>query len=237
MAKYVIHEHQRHHGLDDRRGADADAGIMASLRHDLNLLTVHVEPPARQPQAGGRLEGRADHDVLTARYSTKDTARVVAEKPSFRHLVPVLGAFLGNAVEPGPDFDALGRIDAHHGAGQICVELAVYRRSESRRHVAGDHVDAGADRIPGLSQRIHVVLEFGNLLRKSGVRVSMAESIDAFQALDELSLGERDVFRDALRATMVKIADGDDFKMPATIDDPAILDEIRTALQTLGYAG
>ncbi|MHC9234439.1 propionate-CoA ligase PrpE [Pseudooceanicola sp. 502str34] len=40
-----------------------------------------------------------------------------------------------------------------------------------------------------------------------------------------------------LRATMVKIADGEDFKLPATIDDPAILDEIREALRTLGYAG
>ncbi|UWR23186.1 propionyl-CoA synthetase [Sulfitobacter sp. S190] len=39
-----------------------------------------------------------------------------------------------------------------------------------------------------------------------------------------------------LRATMVKIADNQDFKLPATIDDPAILDEIRTALQTIGYA-
>ena len=39
-----------------------------------------------------------------------------------------------------------------------------------------------------------------------------------------------------LRATMVKIADGEAFKMPATIDDPAILDEIKAALQTIGYA-
>jgi propionyl-CoA synthetase len=39
-----------------------------------------------------------------------------------------------------------------------------------------------------------------------------------------------------LRATMVKIADGAEFKMPATIDDPAILDEIRAALQSLGLA-
>ena len=39
-----------------------------------------------------------------------------------------------------------------------------------------------------------------------------------------------------LRATMVKIADSEAFKMPATIDDPAILDEIRSALQTIGYA-
>ncbi|NNK79382.1 MAG: AMP-binding protein, partial [Litoreibacter sp.] len=38
-----------------------------------------------------------------------------------------------------------------------------------------------------------------------------------------------------LRGTMVSIADGKDFKMPATIDDPAILDEIAEALKTLGY--
>jgi propionyl-CoA synthetase len=38
-----------------------------------------------------------------------------------------------------------------------------------------------------------------------------------------------------LRGTMVKIADGIDWKMPATIDDPAILDEIGTALRRLGY--
>ncbi len=39
-----------------------------------------------------------------------------------------------------------------------------------------------------------------------------------------------------LRGTMVSIADGKDYKMPATIDDPAILDEITEALQTIGYA-
>lgn len=39
-----------------------------------------------------------------------------------------------------------------------------------------------------------------------------------------------------LRATMVKIADSADFKMPATIDDPAILDEIKAALKPMGYA-
>jgi len=39
-----------------------------------------------------------------------------------------------------------------------------------------------------------------------------------------------------LRAIMVKIADSQDYKMPATIDDPAILDEIKTALQGIGLA-
>ncbi|ARE85259.1 acetyl-coenzyme A synthetase [Roseovarius mucosus] len=39
-----------------------------------------------------------------------------------------------------------------------------------------------------------------------------------------------------LRAIMVKIADSQSYKMPATIDDPAILDEIKSALQSLGLA-
>ncbi len=39
-----------------------------------------------------------------------------------------------------------------------------------------------------------------------------------------------------LRATMVKIADAEAFKTPATIDDPVVLDEIRAALQTIGLA-
>ena len=38
-----------------------------------------------------------------------------------------------------------------------------------------------------------------------------------------------------LRGTVASIADGKEFKMPATIDDPAILDEIAVALKSLGY--
>jgi propionyl-CoA synthetase len=35
---------------------------------------------------------------------------------------------------------------------------------------------------------------------------------------------------------MVSIADNKPFKAPATIDDPAVLDEVRAALQAMGYA-
>lgn len=38
-----------------------------------------------------------------------------------------------------------------------------------------------------------------------------------------------------LRATMRSIANGEEWKMPATIDDPAILDEISEHLKSLGY--
>ena len=39
-----------------------------------------------------------------------------------------------------------------------------------------------------------------------------------------------------LRGTMQKIADGKEYNMPATIDDPAILDEIEGALKDIGFA-
>ncbi|MEM6945966.1 MAG: propionyl-CoA synthetase, partial [Pseudomonadota bacterium] len=39
-----------------------------------------------------------------------------------------------------------------------------------------------------------------------------------------------------LRGIMARIADGQEYKMPATIDDPVILDEVTEALGTLGYA-
>ena len=51
------------------------------------------------------------------------------------------------------------------------------------------------------------IVEFTNLLRKAGVRVSVAESLDAFTAIDEMPLEDRELFRDALRATMVKRGD------------------------------
>ena len=37
-----------------------------------------------------------------------------------------------------------------------------------------------------------------------------------------------------LRGTMKKIADGEEWTMPATIDDPAVLDEIGAALKEKG---
>ena len=40
-----------------------------------------------------------------------------------------------------------------------------------------------------------------------------------------------------LRGTMRKIADGESYTTPATIDDPAILGEIGAALHEIGYGG
>ena len=48
------------------------------------------------------------------------------------------------------------------------------------------------------------LLEFVNLLRKSGIRVSTAENVEAFQAVRMLHLSDRRIFKSALAATLVK---------------------------------
>ncbi len=48
------------------------------------------------------------------------------------------------------------------------------------------------------------LVEFASLLRQNGVRVSLAETLDAFSASELTGLFERETFRAALRATMIK---------------------------------
>lgn len=50
------------------------------------------------------------------------------------------------------------------------------------------------------------IISFVGLLRQNGVRVSFAESMDTFRALDLVGLGTRLVVKDVLRATLVKRA-------------------------------
>ena len=38
-----------------------------------------------------------------------------------------------------------------------------------------------------------------------------------------------------LRSTMRRIADGESYKVPSTIDDPAILPEVEAAVSSMGY--
>jgi uncharacterized protein with von Willebrand factor type A (vWA) domain len=48
------------------------------------------------------------------------------------------------------------------------------------------------------------IIKFISALRAAGVRVSLAESTDAFRAIDELGVKDRETFRLSLRATLVK---------------------------------
>ena len=48
------------------------------------------------------------------------------------------------------------------------------------------------------------ILEFSQMLRLNGVRVSVAENMDAVRALELLGIGDRTLFKSALRASLVK---------------------------------
>ena len=48
------------------------------------------------------------------------------------------------------------------------------------------------------------LIEFSNLLRQNGVRVSVAEDLDSFAAIRVLGLSSREALKSGLRATMVK---------------------------------
>jgi hypothetical protein len=50
------------------------------------------------------------------------------------------------------------------------------------------------------------IVEFANVLRRNGVRVSLSESMDVFRALERVGVEDRELFRDALRATLIKRA-------------------------------
>lgn len=52
------------------------------------------------------------------------------------------------------------------------------------------------------------IIEFVRGLRAAGVRVSVAESADAMQATRVIGVANRDLFRESLRATLVKEAEG-----------------------------
>ncbi len=50
------------------------------------------------------------------------------------------------------------------------------------------------------------LLDFVNLLRKSGLRVSTAENVEAFDAVGLLTMADRQIFKSALAATLIKRA-------------------------------
>ena len=63
-----------------------------------------------------------------------------------------------------------------------------------------------------------------------------AASVAAFKTATVVSRLPKTRSGKILRGTMQAIADGKEYRVPATIDDPTTLDEIAVALQDLGYA-
>lgn len=131
------------------------------------------------------------------------------------------------------------------------INVAGHRLSTgAMEEVLASHPDVAECAVIGVSDELKGQMPLGFLCLNKGCNRPHDEIVKEVVKLVRDKIGPVAAFKLAvvvdrlpktrsgkiLRATMVKIADSQEFKMPATIDDPAILDEIREALKPLGYA-
>ncbi len=132
------------------------------------------------------------------------------------------------------------------------INVAGHRLSTGgMEEVMASHPDVAECAVIGVTDELKGQLPLGFLCTNAGTNRPGEEIVGECVKLVREKIGPVAAFKHAvvvdrlpktrsgkiLRGTMVKIADGAEYKMPATIDDPVILDEIRAALQTIGYAG
>ena len=131
------------------------------------------------------------------------------------------------------------------------INVAGHRLSTgAMEEVLASHPDVAECAVIGVSDDLKGQLPLGFLCLNKGADRDAADVVRECVKLVRDQIGPVAAFKLAvvvdrlpktrsgkiLRGTMVSIADSKPFQMPATIDDPAILDEITDALRSLGYA-
>jgi propionyl-CoA synthetase len=131
------------------------------------------------------------------------------------------------------------------------INVAGHRLSTgAMEEVLAAHPDVAECAVIGAADALKGQVPLGFLVLKAGVARDEAAIVSEVVKLVRERIGPVAAFHTAtvvkrlpktrsgkiLRGTMQKIADGQDYKMPATIDDPAILPEIAEALGAIGYA-
>lgn len=131
------------------------------------------------------------------------------------------------------------------------INVAGHRLSTgAMEEVLADHPDVAECAVLGVADPLKGQVPIGFLVLKAGVSRPPEEIVREVIQMVRDRIGAVASFKTAtvvkrlpktrsgkiLRGTIQKIADNRPWKMPATIDDPAILEEIREALTSLGYA-
>ena len=114
---------------------------------------------------------------------------------------------------------AMEEVLANHPDVAECAVIGVADELKGQLPVGLVVLNAGADRDPG-----EVEAELVAMVRDQIGPVAAFKKAVVVTRLPKTRSGK------ILRSTMRKIADGDQWTMPATVDDPVILDEIRVAL-------
>jgi len=131
------------------------------------------------------------------------------------------------------------------GVGKAKANVAGHRLSTgSMEAVVAQHPDVAECAVIGVADSLKGQVPVGFVVLKAGVQrdseeiqrevvASVRDEIGAVASLKEVLVVDRlpkTRSGKILRGTMRKIADGHEYQVPSTIDDPAILDEIGTAL-------
>ena len=131
------------------------------------------------------------------------------------------------------------------------INVAGHRLSTGGiEEVLAAHPDVAECAVIGIADALKGQVPLGLLVLKAGAARSAAEIERDAVALVRERVGPVASFRTALvvaglpktrsgkilRDTMRKIADGEPYPMPATIDDPAVLDAISAALSSAGFS-
>ncbi|MDH3472467.1 MAG: propionyl-CoA synthetase [Rhodospirillales bacterium] len=131
------------------------------------------------------------------------------------------------------------------------INVAGHRLSTgAMEEVLAEHPDVAECAVIGVADKLKGQLPVGFLVLNAGAGRAEPEVVKEVVQMVRQQIGPVAAFKTAtvvkrlpktrsgkiLRGTMRAIADGEDYKVPATIDDPAILDEIAQSLQTIGYA-
>lgn len=131
------------------------------------------------------------------------------------------------------------------------INVAGHRLSTGgMEEVLASHPDVAECAVIGVADKLKGQLPLGLIVLKAGVERDHEEIIKELVKLVRDKIGPVAAFKNAtivkrlpktrsgkiLRGTMAKIADHQDYKVPATIDDPKILEEINEDLQSIGYA-
>jgi propionyl-CoA synthetase len=119
---------------------------------------------------------------------------------------------------------AMEEVLAEHPDVAECAVIGVADELKGQLPVGFVVLQAGADRVPA-----DVESELVAMVRDRIGPVAAFKKASVVPRLPKTRSGK------ILRGTMRKIADGEEWTMPATIDDPAILDEIGVALSNMGY--
>jgi hypothetical protein len=117
-------------------------------------------------------------------------------------------ALLLHRAETRADLDAFHGIDAHHRVSDVRVEPVEHRFTETHEHMRGDDIDARADGIALLAQRVHVGFELRNFRR---IRTEKRITLDFIPILEfELDRPElREVTTNRHTIAFMKIFPGD----------------------------